>query len=411
VSAPLPLCRRATGAADLATRAALAPGPDPVLTVGVLGSYGGLNVGDEAILTSVLAGVRELRPRVRLVVFSRNAEHTLRRHRPDEVVCLEQSDRRRIAEVVGGLNLLVLGGGGILYDGECSRYLRVVQAAHAAGVPVFVHAVGAGPLRDLADRALVREALGGVADLVVRDAESKKVLEEAGVDAEISVTADPALLLEPVRFPRERLDREGIPSDARLVGISVREPGRAAEFLDEGGYHALLAVVADFLVHRLDAHMVFLPMEEDDLRHSHEVLARMTDPSRGRILHGPHQPSEVLGLMDHLHLVVGMRLHFLIFAAMAGVPFLPLPYAGKVFDFARAAGAPALRGVRRENAGPLLAELDRLWDERPERLPLARRRVTELTESARLTRDRLGRLLDTLDPRPSLVGTGRDGVI
>jgi polysaccharide pyruvyl transferase CsaB len=396
-------------AGDFATGTARAPGLDRGLTVGVIGSYGGLNVGDEAILTSVLAGVRVLRPHVRLVVFSRNAEHTRLHHRPDEVVCLEQADRRRVAEAVAGLDLLVLGGGGILYDGECSRYLRVVQAAHTAGVPVFVHAVGAGPLHDPGDCALVRDALDGVADLLVRDGGSKKVLEEAGVDAEISVTADPALLLQPIRFPRERLDRGGISSDVRLVGVSVREPGRAAEFLDEDGYHALLAVVSDFLVHRLDAQVVFLSMEEDDLRHSHAVLARMTDPSRGRVLHGPYQPGEVLGLMDHLHLVVGMRLHILIFAAMAGVPFLPLPYAGKVFDFACAAGAPALRGVRREHAGPLLAELDRLWDERPERLGVVRRRMVRLTESAQLTRDRLGHLLDTLDPRPSLTGIVHDG--
>ena len=68
--------------------------------------------------------------------------------------------------------------------------------------------------------------------------------------------------------------------------------------------------------------------------------------------------------MRHFDLAVGMRLHFLIFAAMVGTPFLPLPYAGKVFDLAQRLGVPALRGVEREVEGPLLAEVDRLWDER-----------------------------------------------
>jgi polysaccharide pyruvyl transferase CsaB len=368
------------------------------LTIGVLGSYGGLNTGDEAILTSVLDGIRSHRPGARLVVFSRDADHTRAHHRVDEAVEWEEADRRQTAAAVARLDLLVLGGGGVLYDGESHRYMRVLRAAHDAQVPVFVHAVGAGPLADIDERANARAALTGVADLVVRDEGSKRVLEDAGVDVEILVTADPALLLDRRPFDRDRLTREGIPENVRLVGVSVREPGRAAEHLDEDGYHGLLATVADFLIHRLDAHLVFLPMERDDIRHSHAVLSRIADPARARILHGPFEPGEVLGLMEHLDLVVGMRLHFLIFAAMSGVPFLPLPYAGKVFDFARATGAPALRGVVREQAGPLLSEIDRLWDERPARVEVVRTRMSELTGRARATRSRLGALLDEIDP-------------
>lgn len=369
------------------------------MRIGLLGSYGGLNVGDEAILASVLAGLRELRPQAHLVVFSRDAQHTRQHHDTDEVLPWELSDRREVLARIAALDLLVLGGGGLLYDGEARRYLRLVSAAHDAGVPVFVHAIGAGPLFDPVDRAIAREVLEPVAELVVRDQDSKRVLEDAGVIREIVVAADPALLLEPADFPRERLDREGVPRDVRLVGVSVREPGRAAQHLDEEGYHALLAIVADFLTHRLNAHVVFVPMERDDIRHAHAVLSRMADPVRGRVLHGLYPPREMLGLMSHLDLVVGMRLHLVMFAAMAGVPFLPLPYAGKVFDFAGAVGAPQLRGVFREEAGPLLSEIDRLWDERPVRVGRISRKLAVLADRARETRVRLGRLLDEIEAR------------
>ena len=89
--------------------------------------------------------------------------------------------------------------------------------------------------------------------------------------------------------------------------------------------------------------------------------------------------------MRHFDLAVGMRLHFLIFAAMVGTPFLPLPYAGKVFDLAQRLGVPALRGVEREVEGPLLAEVDRLWDEREQRAEATARRVAEVCEQARGT--------------------------
>ncbi|WP_316742444.1 polysaccharide pyruvyl transferase family protein [Streptomyces sp. MK7] len=366
--------------------------------IGLLGSYGGYNIGDEAVLQCVLGCLRGHRPRAHLVVFSRDAEHT-RAHQSmaDEVVPWEGVPQRQVTDVLSGLDLLVLGGGGILYDGEARRYLKLVRAAQLRGVRTFAYAVGAGPLHEGDDREAVRTVLAAMDEVVVRDQESRLVLEEVGVERDLVVTADPALLLPPEPFTAEMMRQEGVPADARLVGMSVREPGRAAEKLDEGDYHALLADVADFLVRRLDAHVVFMPMERHDVRHAHAVLSRMTAPDRGRILHSAYTPGQVLGLMSHLDLVVGMRLHFLIFAAVSGLPVLPLPYAGKVFDFARRLGAPALVGVAREQVGLLLAEVDRLWDEFPQRRVDLGARVRALRELAGETCARCGTLLDAMD--------------
>lgn len=365
--------------------------------IGVLGSYGGLNTGDEAILTCVLTCLRAHRPQARLVVLSRDAEHT-RAHQPlaDEALAWEGVAHRTLLETLSGLDLLVLGGGGILYDGEARRYLRLVRAAQLGGVRTFAYAVGAGPLREPDNREAVRTVLSAMDEVVVRDEESRLVLEEAGLERDVTVTADPALLLPPEPFTAQVMAQEGVPAGARLVGMSVREPGRAAEHLNEGDYHALLAGVADFLVRRLDARVLFVPMERQDVRHAHAVLSRMAAPDRGRTLNGAYSSGQILGLMRHLDLVVGMRLHFLIFAALAGLPVLPLPYAGKVFDFACRLGAPMLVGVAREQSGLLLAELDRLWDEFPQRRPELLARVRDLQDLARETGVRCGALLDGL---------------
>ncbi|MDG9717214.1 polysaccharide pyruvyl transferase family protein [Streptomyces sp. DH24] len=366
--------------------------------IGVLGSYGGFNIGDESILSCVLGCLRSLRPDARLVVFSRNAEHTrAHHHAADQVLDWEGVSLNHVLDTLASLDLLVLGGGGILYDGEARRYLRLVRAAQERGVRTFAYAVGAGPLREPDDRAAVRSVLAEMDDVVVRDEESRLVLEEVGLERDVVVTADPALLLRPEPFTDAMMRDEGVPTDARLVGMSVREPGRAAEKLDEGDYHALLADVADFLVRRLDAHVVFLPMERHDVRHAHAVLSHMTAPDQGRILHGSYSPGQVLGFMRHLDLAVGMRLHFVIFAALSGLPVLPLPYSGKVFDFARRTGAPALVGVAREQAGLLLAEVDRLWDEFPQRRDALHARVRELRATATQTCERCGDLLDDID--------------
>jgi polysaccharide pyruvyl transferase CsaB len=365
--------------------------------IGVLGSYGGLNLGDEAILTCLLNCLRDHRPQAKLVVFSRDAEHTRVHHHADEVIPWEGVPQRQVLDAISGVDLLVLGGGGTLYDGEARRYLRLVGAAQERGVRTIAYAVGAGPLREAQDRHAVRTVLAQMDDVVVRDEESRLVLEEVGLERDVTVTADPALLLEPEPFTDRMMREEGVPTGTRLVGMSVREPGRAAEKLDQDHYNALLANVADFLVRRLDAHVVFMPMERQDVRHAHAVLSHMTAPERGRILNSTYSPGQVLGFMRHLDLAVGMRLHFLIFAAMSGLPVLPLPYAGKVFDFARRIGAPALVGVAREQSGLLLAEVDRLWDEYPQHQAQLQSRVRELRALAQDNCTRCKAILDTID--------------
>lgn len=370
------------------------------VTVGVLGSYGGRNVGDEAILTAMLDRIRSGRPDVHILVFSRNPDYSRSVHPDVEVVGWEGVCREQISVHLRRLSVLVLGGGGILYDTEARRYLRLARTAQDLGVPVFTYAVGAGPLTDEADCAWSRTTLSDAAEVTVRDEESKLVLEEAGLSRSVSVTADPALLLEPGDGGEELLRAEAVPRGVRLVGMSVREPGRAAEHLDEEGYHQLLANVGDFLVHRLDAHLVFVPMERDDIRHAHAVVSHMADVDRCTVLHGNYSPQQVLDIVAQLDLAIGMRLHFLIFAALADIPLLPLPYAGKVFDFAQQIGAPALRGVVRENTGLLLAEVDRLWDERPARMAHTSARTASMRLRAAGTADRLLAYLDSSAPRP-----------
>jgi polysaccharide pyruvyl transferase CsaB len=366
--------------------------------IGVLGSYGGRNLGDEAILTSVLTSLREIRPTAEFLIFSRYPEHT-EDHFGTAAVAYTGVSQDQLIEAETGLDLLVLGGGGVLHDGQASPLLRPVRVAHRLGIPTFGYAIGAGPLRDRDDICLVRQVVGDMTDLTVRDHESKLVLDEIGVTRPISVTADPALLLEPAEFTEDMLVREGIDSTTRLVGMSVREPGRAADNLDVDSYHGLLAEVADFMTRRLEAQVVFVPMERGDIAHAHAVLSAMSAPDSARVVNRCYSPGQVAGLMRHLDLAVGMRLHFLIFAACAGVPVLPLPYAGKVFDFAKAVGAPALTGVARREAGPLLAELDRLWDERADHLDQLRDRVRVLRDRARQNQARCGALIDELDHR------------
>src|SRR5919109_3112979 len=341
------------------------PNGKDVYRVGITGSYGGLNLGDEAILQAMIAQLRRDVPQIEITVFSRDAEDTKRRHQVERAVPVRKLSRAEVLPEVERLDVLILGGGGILYDADARTYLREVELAREKRVPVFVYAVGAGPLTHAAAQAAVRESLGDAEVVTVREKSAHRVLEEAGVHREIVVTADPALLLKPEPLPRRILKHEGLEGSRRIIGMSVREPGVAAPDLDEKVYHSLIANAADFMVDRYDASIVFVPMERSvlDTQHSHAVIAKMLRAQRATVLKGEYTSGQILSWMGKFDFALGMRLHFLIFAAIQGTPFAALPYAGKVSGFLEALGVPA-PPLNLVNAGRLIAYLDDSWDRR-----------------------------------------------
>lgn len=353
--------------------------------VGISGSYGGLNVGDEAILSSAIRQLRAACPGVEIVAFSRNAEHTRRHQDVDRALNTRTALRDQILPEVGRLDLLLLGGGGILYDSEAQAYLREVRLAHELGIPTFAFAVGIGPLKERDERRAVRDGLNRMAGITVREVTAKRLCEEIGVRVPVEVTADPALLLEPCAFTDAMLRTEAIPSDRRLVGLSVREPGAAAPGLAPGAYHALVADAADFMADRFDADVVFVPMERVDRNESHQVIARMLRPERAHVLRTAYDPRQIMGLVGRFQAVAGMRLHFLIFAAVMGVPFMALPYASKVQDLVDSLGIAEHMAAGDARTGAFLAALDRLWDQKDIQRRHLAGRLADLQALARRT--------------------------
>jgi polysaccharide pyruvyl transferase CsaB len=364
-----------------------------VFRVGISGSYGGLNLGDEAILEGIVKELRRALP-VEITVFSRDADDTRARHEVERVVPVRALSRDEVLPEVQRLDLLVLGGGGILFDGEAQTFIREVMLAHEQRVPVMIYAISAGPLKERMTQNMVREGLERAAVVTVRERDARRVLEEIGVHREIVVTADPALLLEPEPLPADALKREGLDNGRQLVGVSVREPGAAAPDIDEAMYHKLLADAADFIVDRYDADVVFVPLEPTmlDVQQAHAVVARMLRAQRATVLKGDYTSGQMVSLMGHFAFAVGMRLHFLIFASLENVPFVALPYAPKVGGYIDDLGIemPPLHQV---SAGRLIAHIDHAWDRRRQLQARIARALPKLQARARHNNEIAVRLL------------------
>ncbi|HEX6957027.1 MAG TPA: polysaccharide pyruvyl transferase family protein [Ferrovibrio sp.] len=353
--------------------------------VGIIGSYGGLNLGDEAILASLVSQLRALEPAVEIVVFSRNAEHTRARHDVERTINARTALREQVLPEIRRLDILLLGGGGILYDTEARVYLREVQIAHELGVPTFAYAVGIGPLSDAEERAAVRDGLNRMAGITVREVSAKRLCQEIGVSVPVEVTADPVLLLEPLPFTDAMLGRESIPAGRPLIGFSVRERGGAAPGLEGARYHEVVAEIADFCVQRYDADAVFVPMEKVDRNEIHQVIALMEQSGNAHVLRGDYHPREIMGLVGRFAFAAGLRLHFLIFAARTGTPFVALPYASKVKDLVSSLGIRDSMQLGEHGTGSFLAALDRMWDDRGSHLARVAERLPALEQLARRT--------------------------
>ena len=352
--------------------------------VGICGSYGGMNLGDEAILHGMLSELRQSIP-AEVTVFSRNPEDTLVRHGVARALATRDMARDELRPEVERLDLLIVGGGGILFDDEAQLYLREAQIALDAGIPVLVYAVSVGPLTRRDAREVVAETLGRATVVTVRDRQSRQLLEQIGVKREIEVVADPALLVRPEPAAGDLLEREGVRPVRHLIGISVRERGVAAPDLNESHYHRLLADAADFMISRYDAKLIFVPLEHRvlDVQQSHAVIARMAYAQRANVLKENYTVSEMLGIVERFDFAVAMRLHFLIFSALRGVPFVALPYAGKVEGFLEAfeMRMPSVQDVR---AGQLIARIDEAWDYRHELRRKIAAHLPEMQEKARI---------------------------
>ena len=105
-----------------------------------------------------------------------------------------------------------------------------------------------------------------------------------------------------------------------------------------------------------------------------------------------YTPGQILSLLEHFEFAVGMRLHFLIFCALAGVPFVGLPYATKVAGFLEELrlDAPALEQV---SAGQLIAHIDRAWDQREKGRQQIQGALRDMQQRARTNNDLAVQLL------------------
>ena len=296
--------------------------------IAVSGYYGFRNLGDDSILHAISAMFRRFPVPVRLTVLSGDPEDTRRQY---GLNAEPRFSPKALFRTLKECDILLSGGGSLLQDTTSSLsllyYLAVMGLAQLLGKPVVVYANGIGPVKKPLNRALVRRIIQKCALVTVRDQQSLQELRSMGVShPQIHVTADPAFTLEPTHPPRALLRELGIPDEAQVVGVSVRE------LPDNGNFPEQFARLCDRLSLELGKTIVFLVMQESlDEALSRRIQSAMTAPSF--LAKTPGDPGAMLSLIRDMDAVVSMRLHTIIFAARMGIPVAGCIYDPKVSAF------------------------------------------------------------------------------
>lgn len=286
------------------------------MRVAILGYYGFGNLGDEAVLWAMRAHLQEALPGVEVWVLSADPAWTENVH---GVHSLPRTNLRAVRRLFRSSHLVCSGGGSLFQDVTSWRSPLFYGLLHelARGRPILVYAQGLGPLRRRVSRAVTRKAMQSACRITLRDEDSALLLRQLGVQRPTEVVCDPALALPAAGGVREPMLAVCVRpwQDVPWSGLveALRTAARASG----------LPVRVVCLHRRAD-----LPMAT---RLAEELTAELAVPST---------PQEAFGLLGRAQAVVGMRLHALVLAAAAGVPFVGIAYDPKVSSFANSLGMP-----------------------------------------------------------------------
>jgi len=325
----------------------------------ICGAYGRGNGGDEAILKAILMQLRAIDEDMPFWVMSRKKKETR---------ALNKTKSMYIFNVFAFIHSLrkarifVNGGGSLIQDVTSSRslyfYLFTLQVAKWCGCRIIMYGCGIGPITLPRNKKMAARILNRTADLItLRDTASLELLKEMKVQRpEILLAADPSVNLR--RGDAEEVEwaylTEKIPYGIPKIGFCLRNwPGFSNT--------KAIAAAADYAYEKYGVMPVFLPVEiPKDIGAADKVVADMKAPYYTCTKR--HSVEELIGMLGSMKVVVGMRLHSLIFATAGGAPVIGISYDVKVESFVHEIDSAACIPLEKLTAQGLCEKIDQAME-------------------------------------------------
>lgn len=330
----------------------------------ISGYYGFDNSGDDAILKAMVKDIKAYNDNVKITAFSNNPTFTKKIY---DINAINRFGIKDVIKAIKDCDLFISGGGSLLQDITSTRsllyYITLMKLAKLFNKPVMVYANGIGPINRKINRFLTRKILNKVDLITLRDEDSEIFLKELEVENDsIYVTADPVFTLEPTKeeIILGIFEKEGIPGDKPLVGVSVRNWRSAENLIDT------VASAINYIIDEYNANVVLIPMHyPEDLDISNSILDRVTEEG-SYILKNKYSVEDIMGITKRLEMIIAMRLHSLIYAATQGVPMVGIVYDPKIEGFLKSIDMEHMCPVKNIEYEQLVKNIDYVWNNREE---------------------------------------------
>lgn len=296
----------------------------------ISGYHGSNNIGDDAILSAIIKDLNGYIPNVDITVLSRNFEKTIDNYNVNSISWLMLP---KILLSMLKSDLFITGGGSLIQNIKSTRslfyYLSLIWFAKKFGITCMLYANGIGPLKGKFAKYITSKILNKVDVITLRDHASSLELEKLGVTRpKVIITADPALSLEPCSDNDLDLlfENEDLPTNKNLVGISVRNWNKDDYIIDEiSKFINYLNILYGYIP-------VLIPMQyPEDLIFAEKITAKTC--VENYVIRNSYNPNTIIGLIKKMDVIIGMRLHALIFAANTSTPFIGIEYEQKIRGF------------------------------------------------------------------------------
>ncbi|WP_339853156.1 polysaccharide pyruvyl transferase CsaB [Paenibacillus sp. FSL W7-1088] len=362
----------------------------------ISGYYGFHNSGDEAVLKSILTALEEESHRsnvtIEPIVLSGDPEWTTSMY---GVRSVHRMKLKEVREAIKESDGLISGGGSLLQDATGLKsipyYLGVIKLAQWLKKPTFIYAQGIGPVNRKMFNPMIRSVFKACKYVSVRDEQSAEYLRGLGLQwNQIHVVPDPVMGLPLPEAQAEEvssvtLNAQGASVHTKLpvIGVSVR--------FWESDRKELTAIAAGLkkLCSKKAVHLRFmpfhLPIDEQASRFVMEMLGDLGNKgSEVSITKDLTDPQLMLQEVSNCDVVIGMRLHSLIYAASQYVPPVGISYDPKIDQFMLRLDSETVGSTDALDGDKLAKTVANLLDQRSQWLKEHEEGITELKQEAKV---------------------------
>lgn len=290
------------------------------------GYYGYKNIGDEALLQAMIENIKECNPDSKLCILSANPKETSKRYLVNSI---NRYNLLKIYQEMKHAKVFISGGGSLLQDVTSTKslvyYTSILKLAKKLGLKVMIYANGFGPINKSKNIEKVKNALLSADLISMRETESANMVKKLIPQIKVNVSADPAFCLNKANAKwSDRLVKKFNLDDGRkYFAISLREWSCNDPQIVEKTVEYCTEIISRYNIFPL---LVAMQTSKDlSICNSIKTKLACNTPVIADIT-----AKELISILEKVEFSVGMRLHFLMFSALAGAPVIALSYDPKV---------------------------------------------------------------------------------